>query len=154
MGSGGAPSHGGGAGVFLNVYDLTTQMNSWTYWCGVGVFHAGVEVYGIEYAFGGECSKRAGQGEQQQVGVCACVSVAFGVCPPTNLFRRGVEAAASHTLSQCQQKPNAQSCCCLCVAAGHDYDVSGVFATRPREAPGAGVWVCVGMCALNLLLIS
>lgn len=40
--------------VVLNVYDLTTQVNSWTYWCGVGVFHAGVEVYGIEYAYGGE----------------------------------------------------------------------------------------------------
>eukprot|EP00882_Tetradesmus_deserticola_P006926 GHRQ01007296.1.p1 GENE.GHRQ01007296.1~~GHRQ01007296.1.p1 ORF type:complete len:196 (+),score=40.98 GHRQ01007296.1:906-1493(+) len=60
------------APVTLNVYDLTSQMNSWTYWCGVGVFHAGVEVYGIEYAYG-----------------------------------------------------------------GHDYDVSGIFATRPREAPGA-----------------
>lgn len=43
-----------GSRVYLNVYDLTTQMNSWTYWCGVGVFHAGVEVYGIEYAYGGE----------------------------------------------------------------------------------------------------
>lgn len=43
-----------GAQVFLNVYDLTTEMNSWTYWCGVGVFHAGVEVYGIEYAYGGK----------------------------------------------------------------------------------------------------
>jgi hypothetical protein len=46
-----------GAQVYLNVYDLTTQMNSWTYWCGVGVFHAGVEVYGIEYAYGGEEGK-------------------------------------------------------------------------------------------------
>lgn len=46
-----------GAQVYLNVYDLTTQMNSWTYWCGVGVFHAGVEVYGIEYAYGGEEAK-------------------------------------------------------------------------------------------------
>ncbi|EFN55274.1 hypothetical protein CHLNCDRAFT_13602, partial [Chlorella variabilis] len=27
--------------------------NDWTYWCGVGVFHSGVEVYGVEYAFGG-----------------------------------------------------------------------------------------------------
>lgn len=60
------------APVTLNVYDLTPQ-NDWTYWVGVGVFHTGVEVYGIEYAYG-----------------------------------------------------------------GHDYDVSGVFATNPREAPGAG----------------
>jgi len=27
--------------------------NDWTYWCGFGVFHSGVEVYGVEYAFGG-----------------------------------------------------------------------------------------------------
>eukprot|EP00878_Enallax_costatus_P013088 GHUV01013676.1.p1 GENE.GHUV01013676.1~~GHUV01013676.1.p1 ORF type:complete len:131 (+),score=20.10 GHUV01013676.1:525-917(+) len=66
--------------VILNIYDLTTQVNSWTYWCGVGVFHAGVEVYGIEYAYG-----------------------------------------------------------------GHDYDVSGIFATRPREAPGAAYRECIHM---------
>lgn len=45
--------------VFINVYDLTPAQNSWTYWCGVGVFHAGVECYGVEYAYGGhdyDCS--------------------------------------------------------------------------------------------------
>eukprot|EP00891_Asterochloris_glomerata_P001592 jgi/Astpho2/1592/e_gw1.00028.75.1_t len=59
-----------GAPVILNVYDLSDQ-NSWTYWCGVGIFHSGVEVYSCEYAYG-----------------------------------------------------------------GHEYDVSGVFATNPRDAPG------------------
>lgn len=29
------------------------MQNDWTYWCGFGVFHSGVEVYGVEYAFGG-----------------------------------------------------------------------------------------------------
>ncbi len=38
--------------VVLNVYDLIGQ-NAFTYWCGVGVFHTGVEIYGIEYAYGG-----------------------------------------------------------------------------------------------------
>ena len=43
------------ARVVLNVYDLADTYNSWTYWCGVGVFHSGVEVFGVEYAFGGMC---------------------------------------------------------------------------------------------------
>ncbi|EFJ49855.1 hypothetical protein VOLCADRAFT_73996 [Volvox carteri f. nagariensis] len=40
------------APVVLNIYDLAPQ-NNWTYWCGVGIFHSGVEVYGVEYAYGG-----------------------------------------------------------------------------------------------------
>ncbi|XP_023766314.1 deSI-like protein At4g17486 [Lactuca sativa] len=37
--------------VFLNVYDLTS-MNSYAYWLGLGVYHSGVQVHGVEYAFG------------------------------------------------------------------------------------------------------
>ncbi|XP_057503428.1 deSI-like protein At4g17486 [Actinidia eriantha] len=37
--------------VYLNVYDLTS-MNNCFYWAGLGVFHTGVEVHGVEYAFG------------------------------------------------------------------------------------------------------
>ena len=43
----------GGEPVYLNIYDLSDQ-NNWTYWCGVGIFHSGLEVYGVEYAYGGE----------------------------------------------------------------------------------------------------
>ncbi|CAN0872687.1 DeSI-like protein At4g17486 [Linum grandiflorum] len=41
----------GKAPVYLNVYDLTPA-NGYVYWAGLGIFHSGVEVYGIEYAFG------------------------------------------------------------------------------------------------------
>ncbi|KAJ1413134.1 PPPDE putative peptidase domain [Sesbania bispinosa] len=37
--------------VYLNVYDLTT-MNGYAYWLGLGVYHSGVQVHGIEYGFG------------------------------------------------------------------------------------------------------
>ena len=30
--------------VFLNVYDLTPDANAYAYWCGIGVYHAGLEV--------------------------------------------------------------------------------------------------------------
>ena len=42
---------GGGAAVVLNVYDLT-PINDYLYWFGLGIFHSGIEVHGLEYAFG------------------------------------------------------------------------------------------------------
>ncbi|WOK92383.1 deSI-like protein [Canna indica] len=41
----------GSAPVYLNVYDLT-PINGYMYWAGLGIFHTGVEVHGVEYAFG------------------------------------------------------------------------------------------------------
>ena len=40
-----------GATVYLQVYDLVD--NSWLHSLGVGIYHSGVEIYGVEYAFGG-----------------------------------------------------------------------------------------------------
>ncbi|KAL1809751.1 hypothetical protein ACET3Z_026741 [Daucus carota] len=37
--------------VYLNVYDLTSY-NGYAYWLGLGAYHSGVQVHGIEYAFG------------------------------------------------------------------------------------------------------
>ncbi|BAT82737.1 hypothetical protein LR48_Vigan01g334100 [Vigna angularis] len=37
--------------VYLNVYDLT-PVNGYVYWAGLGIYHSGVEVHGVEYAFG------------------------------------------------------------------------------------------------------
>ncbi|KAI4295556.1 hypothetical protein L6164_035591 [Bauhinia variegata] len=41
----------GNTPVYLNVYDLT-PVNGYMYWAGLGIFHSGIEVYGVEYAFG------------------------------------------------------------------------------------------------------
>jgi len=45
--------------VYLNVYDLSEQ-NNFLYWCGFGVFHTGVEVFGFEYAYGGHDFEASG----------------------------------------------------------------------------------------------
>ncbi|KAK8945359.1 DeSI-like protein [Platanthera guangdongensis] len=37
--------------LFLNVYDLT-PINNYLYWFGLGIFHTGIEVHGMEYGFG------------------------------------------------------------------------------------------------------
>ncbi|KAI5054511.1 hypothetical protein GOP47_0030593, partial [Adiantum capillus-veneris] len=37
--------------IYLNVYDVS-HLNSYLYWLGLGIFHSGVEVHGVEYAFG------------------------------------------------------------------------------------------------------
>ncbi|TKY64613.1 DeSI protein [Spatholobus suberectus] len=44
VGSGSVP-------VYLNVYDLT-PINGYAYWFGLGVYHSGVQVHGVEFAFG------------------------------------------------------------------------------------------------------
>ncbi|XP_059642661.1 deSI-like protein At4g17486 isoform X1 [Cornus florida] len=37
--------------VYLNVYDIT-PINGYAYWLGLGVYHSGLQVHGVEYAFG------------------------------------------------------------------------------------------------------
>ncbi|KAL3838567.1 hypothetical protein ACJIZ3_023158 [Penstemon smallii] len=37
--------------VYLSVYDLT-PINGYAYWLGLGIYHSGVQVHGVEYAFG------------------------------------------------------------------------------------------------------
>lgn len=42
---------GGSIPVYLNVYDIT-PFNGYAYWLGLGVYHSGLQVHGVEYAFG------------------------------------------------------------------------------------------------------
>ncbi|CAN4127649.1 unnamed protein product [Withania somnifera] len=37
--------------LYLNIYDLT-PVNNYLYWAGLGVFHSGIEVHGLEYGYG------------------------------------------------------------------------------------------------------
>ncbi|KAI7753657.1 hypothetical protein M8C21_015799 [Ambrosia artemisiifolia] len=57
----------GSVPVYLNVYDLTS-MNGCAYWLGLGVYHSGVQVHGVEYAFGGHEKSTTGiyEGEPRQ----------------------------------------------------------------------------------------
>ncbi|KAF9617091.1 hypothetical protein IFM89_033196 [Coptis chinensis] len=41
----------GSVPVYLNVYDVT-PINGYAYWIGLGVYHSGIAVHGIEYGFG------------------------------------------------------------------------------------------------------
>ncbi|KAG9456260.1 hypothetical protein H6P81_000768 [Aristolochia fimbriata] len=41
----------GAVPVYLNVYDLT-PINGYAYWLGLGIYHSGVQVHDVEYAFG------------------------------------------------------------------------------------------------------
>ncbi|KAL8216817.1 hypothetical protein R6Q57_023654 [Mikania cordata] len=48
-----------GTPVYINVYDLM-PVNRYAYWFGLGFYHSGVQVYGVEYAFGGSDSSKPG----------------------------------------------------------------------------------------------
>lgn len=45
--------------LFLNVYDLTPA-NNYLYWFGLGFYHSGIEVHGLEYAFGADVEPTSG----------------------------------------------------------------------------------------------
>ncbi|XP_047947828.1 deSI-like protein At4g17486 isoform X2 [Salvia hispanica] len=45
--------------LFLNVYDLTPA-NKYLYWFGLGFYHSGIEVHGLEYAFGATVEPTSG----------------------------------------------------------------------------------------------
>ncbi|CAL0325925.1 unnamed protein product [Lupinus luteus] len=49
----------GSVPVYLNVYDLTS-INGCSYWVGLGIYHSGVQVNDVEYAFGAHESPSSG----------------------------------------------------------------------------------------------
>lgn len=57
----------GSTPVYLNVYDLT-PINGYAYWFGLGVYHSGVQVHGVEYAYGAHEHPSTGifEGEPRQ----------------------------------------------------------------------------------------
>ena len=142
---------------------LGRPQNDWTYWCGVGVFHSGVEVYGVEYAFGGEARGVAGQlaaGAPLKARFCGQAGWQSQACMPPTESRPCIAncqlARPRHTHSwclRCQPPLNRRSRCFACSPqlthrppslaeprTGHEFDAPGVFATNPREAPGTVAW--------------
>ncbi|CAA6670229.1 unnamed protein product [Spirodela intermedia] len=57
----------GSVPVYLNVYDLT-PINGYAYWFGLGIYHSGVQVHGVEYAYGAHDHPTTGifEGEPRQ----------------------------------------------------------------------------------------
>ncbi|GMI84272.1 hypothetical protein HRI_002096500 [Hibiscus trionum] len=84
--------------VILHVYDLT-QINNYSYWFGLGIFHSGIEVHGKEYGFGAHDFSSSGV---FQVEPKRCprftyrCSISFGtINMPLSEFRALIEKMAS-----------------------------------------------------------
>lgn len=45
--------------VYLNIYDLSDS-NDLLLWCGLGIFHSGIQVHGVEFAYGGHDYEASG----------------------------------------------------------------------------------------------
>ncbi|CAH1426455.1 unnamed protein product [Lactuca virosa] len=84
--------------VFLNVYDLT-PLNSYSIWLGFGVFHTGIEVYGMEYGFGAHDYSISGVFEVEPKrcpGFSYRCSISLGhLSMSASEFREFIEAMAS-----------------------------------------------------------
>ncbi|KAK3439320.1 hypothetical protein EUGRSUZ_C04173 [Eucalyptus grandis] len=84
--------------VILNVYDLTPA-NSYTAWCGLGIFHSGIQVHGKEYGFGAHDFPASGVFEvepQSCPGFIYRCSISLGhINMPPSDFRLFIERMAS-----------------------------------------------------------
>ncbi|XP_054780136.1 deSI-like protein At4g17486 [Prosopis cineraria] len=81
----------GSVPVYLNVYDLT-PINGYAYWFGLGVYHSGVQVHGVEYAFGAHEYSSTGifEGEPRR-----CEGFAFRTTILIGKTEKGEEAVRS-----------------------------------------------------------
>eukprot|EP00850_Spirogloea_muscicola_P007747 SM000040S14759 [mRNA] locus=s40:133592:134673:- [translate_table: standard] len=84
--------------VYVNVYDLT-PMNAYVYWCGLGIYHSGLEAHGVEYAFGAHDHPSSGVFEvepRNTPGFTFRESILMGTTElPGPALRALVEAAAA-----------------------------------------------------------
>ncbi|KAI5665223.1 hypothetical protein M9H77_24546 [Catharanthus roseus] len=84
--------------VVLNVYDLT-PINHYCIWFGLGIFHSGIEVHGMEYGFGAHDFPISGVFEVEPKtcpGFVFRCSVPLGrINMPVSEFRSFIESVAS-----------------------------------------------------------
>ena len=107
--------------VYLNTYDLIEQ-NKWLHCFGMGIYHSGVEVYGLEVAFGGHPYDSPGIFATHPRGAPGCVQFRESIClGPTSLTRAEVKQLLvqlgrkykgnSYNLLQCNCNTFAEELC-------------------------------------------
>ncbi|XP_074379174.1 deSI-like protein At4g17486 [Apium graveolens] len=96
--SGDSSSNNNESEVILNIYDLT-PVNNYVAWFGFGIFHSGIEVYGMEYGFGAHEYPISGVFEVEPKscpGFIYRCSVPLGhIDMPPSEFRQFIETVAS-----------------------------------------------------------
>ncbi|CAI0417921.1 unnamed protein product [Linum tenue] len=84
--------------VYLNVYDLTT-VNNYLYWFGLGIFHSGIEVHGMEFSFGAHEYPSSGIFEVEPRSCPGFIFRRAVLLGNTSLSREEVQALMEHLSS-------------------------------------------------------
>ncbi|CAL9162135.1 unnamed protein product, partial [Musa hybrid cultivar] len=128
----------GNAPVYLNVYDLP-PMNGYMYWAGLGIFHTGVEVHGVEYVFGAHDYPGSG---------------VFEVEPrqcPGFMFKKSIFMGT--TCLDSLQAPFAKADC-LITAVQHDPDFQSEDGERRQLRTAFSCLSSISMCQRQFTISS
>ncbi|XP_071700095.1 uncharacterized protein [Rutidosis leptorrhynchoides] len=131
----------GTAPVYLNVYDIVSSINSCISWTGLGAFHTGLEVHGVEYGFGSHQESESGVFEiepKKCPGFTFRESMLIGSCCHCILPKaiKGSAAKIESDVSDYEKKSLKNSFNCFTSLSTHN---KGMSSTPSREgADGIG----------------